>query len=187
MMKIGIFGGTFDPPHLSHTLACHYVLETSDLDKILVIPCYQHPFSKPTAPFEDRLEMCRLAMRLLRGRVEVSAIESEIGGVSYTIDTVRELKSRHPDALFELIIGSDILKETAKWKDFEELKRMVTLRILPRIGLDASQQTPEREPFFLPDISSTMVREKLKRRESVDQYLARSVIDYIAHKRLYLG
>ncbi len=184
-MKIGIFGGTFDPPHLSHVLACHYVLETSGLDKILVIPCYQHPFEKPTAPFEDRMEICRLAMRQLHPRVEVSPIEGEIRKVSYTIDTVRELRRRHPDASFELIIGSDVLKETTKWKEFELLKTLVTLRILPRLCEETVPDLANPEKFFLPDISSSMVREKLKRGEPVDQYLSHSVIDYIHRKGLY--
>lgn len=184
-MKIGIFGGTFDPPHLSHTLACHYVLETSDLDRILVIPCYQHPFEKAAASYEDRLEMCRLAMRRLHPHAEVSPIEGDMRGVSYTIDTVRELMRRHPDTSFELIIGSDILKGTAQWKEFDTLKTLVTLRILPRLCEETAPDLANPEKFFLPDISSSMVRTKLTHGEPVDQYLSRSVIDYIHRKGLY--
>jgi nicotinate-nucleotide adenylyltransferase len=181
-MKIGIFGGTFDPPHLSHTLACYYVLETSDIEKIYVIPCYRHPFGKTMEPFKHRLEMCKLAMARLYPGIEVLDIEGKRGGVSYTIDTIKDIQKQCPDDELFLIVGSDILKETENWKDFDEVEKLATLHPIPR--LINSTENPDVD-FFLPDISSTMVREKLHNGESVDKYLARQVIEYIKQQFLY--
>jgi nicotinate-nucleotide adenylyltransferase len=183
-MRIGIFGGSFDPPHVCHVLACLYMLETTDTEKILAIPCYEHAFGKGIAAFERRLEMCRLAFAPLGKRVEVSAIEGERKAVSYTIDTVRELKSRCPSDQFRLIIGSDILEETNKWKDFEGLRRLVEIVTLPRLSA-ADMRGEKREAFFFPDLSSTMIRERLARGESVEELVPRTVLQYIREHRLY--
>ncbi|MCX7766065.1 MAG: nicotinate (nicotinamide) nucleotide adenylyltransferase [Candidatus Sumerlaeia bacterium] len=185
-MKIGIFGGTFDPPHLSHILACHYILETTDIEKIFVIPCYQHPFGKACVSFDHRLRMCQLAMQRLKPAVEVLDIEGKRGGISYTIDTVRELKSQYPEDEFILIAGSDILEETNKWKDFAELQKLVKFLILPRITDDTRTEKHTTLKFFLPDISSTMVRNKLRNGESVEELISRSVLAYIKQHNLYM-
>ncbi len=184
-MKIGIFGGTFDPPHLSHILACHYVLETTEIEKIFVIPCYLHPFGKVCVSFEHRLKMCQLAMHRLKPAVEVLDIEGKRDGISYTIDTVRELKSQYPQDEFTLIAGSDILEETHKWKDFAELQKLVKILILPRITVDTRSEINTTAKFFLPDISSTIVRNKLRNGESVDEFISRSVLAYIKQHNLY--
>ena len=184
-MKIGIFGGTFDPPHLSHTLACLYILETTDIKKILVVPCYEHPFGKPSVDYDHRVNMCRLAMRPLQDKVEVSTIEGARGGPSYTIDTVKDLKECYPDDNLVLIIGSDILKETDEWKDFGELKQLVEIFILPRIICEDKPIELATDKFYLPHISSTTIRERLKQGKPVDHFLARSVCDYIKINQLY--
>ncbi len=184
-MKIGIFGGTFDPPHMSHVLACLYVLETTDIDKIFVIPCSKHPFSKDTVDFTHRFEMCRLAMKPLEDGVEVLDIEGKRGGVSYTIDTVKELKEKYPADDFVLIIGSDILDETHEWKDIDELERIVEIHVLPRLMEDSYEKVKESDFFFLPDISSTEIRERIASRKPIDHLVAQSVLRYIQLNSLY--
>jgi len=181
--NIGIFGGTFDPPHISHTLACLYVLETTDLDRIHIIPCYRHPLGKAATSFEHRVAMTRLAMESLRDRVEISEMEAEREGSSYTIDTLRILRERMPDAHFSLIIGSDILKETRQWKSFDEIQRIAPLIILPRPQFASEGVRDFR--FFLPDISSTEIRRRLSAGEDVTPYLSRRVLDYIRQHNLY--
>ena len=184
-MKRGIFGGTFDPTHLSHVLACHYVLETSDINIIYVVPCLKHPFGKTVTAFEHRLEMCRLAMQRLEPDVQVLDIEGKRGGVSYTIDTVHELRECFPDDELLLIIGSDLLKEMHDWKNFDEIIHIAPLYIIPRLMDESRPELTNPEKFFLPDISSTMVRKKLHNKESIEQYLPQSVIKYIHQHNLY--
>ncbi|MCX7000835.1 MAG: nicotinate (nicotinamide) nucleotide adenylyltransferase [Candidatus Sumerlaeota bacterium] len=181
--KLGIFGGTFDPPHISHTLACLYALETNDLDGILVLPCYRHPLGKDATPFEHRLALARLAMEGLGNRVEVLEIESEREEASYTIDTLRLLKERRPGVEFSLIIGSDILKETCLWKSFDEIQKMVRVIILPRSQADS----PHEAHFFLPDISSTEIRRLLLSGKDASPFLSRRVLKYIHRHNLYIA
>lgn len=179
-MNIGVFGGSFDPPHICHVLACHYALAMAELDKVVVIPCYRHPLGKTMAPYEDRLEMCRLAFADLGGSLEVSDIESRLGEVSYTIDTLRALAGEHPGAQWRLIVGSDILDEASRWKDFGEIQRAAPLLVLPR-GASA----PSESPFQFPDLSSTAIRDALSRGEASSETVPRRVLDFVKSRSLY--
>lgn len=182
-MKIGIFGGSFDPPHIAHTLSCLYVFEVTDIEQICVVPCHKHPFDKPTVDFSYRVEMCKLAMRKLGDKVVISEIEREREGISYTIDTIRTLKQRTPEHTFTLIVGSDILAQTDKWKEFDEIKRTVEIFELPRPLEDKSASARE---FFMPKISSSMIRKRLKSGQDVSQFLSTDVISFINSKQLYI-
>jgi len=185
-MKLGLFGGTFDPPHISHTLACLYILETTDVERILVVPCYRHPLGKQATSFQDRASMSRLAMKSLFPRVEISEIESERSGPSFTIDTLRILKERMPGSSFSLIIGSDIVEETHLWKSYDEIRKLARILVLPRPGRDEGWKKGETGRFFLPDISSTEIRRQLLEGADVSPFLSSSVMEYIESHRLYL-
>ena len=91
---VGIFGGSFNPPHLAHVLAVAVVLSRFEVARILVVPTYRHPFAKALAPYEDRVKMCELAMGFLP-RVEVSRVEEELGGESRTLRTLQHLRAQH--------------------------------------------------------------------------------------------
>ena len=93
---VGVFGGSFNPPHLAHVLALAVVLARFDVEKLLVVPTYRHPFAKSLAPYEDRVRMCELAMGFLP-RVEISRVEEELGGESRTLRTIEHLHAQHPD------------------------------------------------------------------------------------------
>ena len=185
-MNICIFGGTFDPPHICHTLGCLYVLETTDVDRILVIPCYRHPLGKNATSFERRVAMCRLAMECLAPHVEVSEMEAEREGPSYTIDTLKILKGQHPKARFSILIGSDLLKETHLWKSFDEIEKRARIIVLPRPepGKEKKEKGPV-PPFIFPDISSTEIRRRFKENEDVAPFLSSKVLDYIRTHQLY--
>src|SRR4051812_6330106 len=106
-MRIALFGGSFNPPHVAHQLACAYVLATArpHVDELWMVPTFKHPFDKQLAPYADRVAMCELAARPF-DRVTVSRIEEELGGDSFTLRTVEELKRRHPRDQFALVIGA---------------------------------------------------------------------------------
>ncbi len=184
-MIIGIFGGTFDPPHLSHTLACLYMLETSRIERMFVIPCYKHPFGKEVTDFVHRYEMCRKAMERLVPDIDVLDIERQRVGVSYTIDTIEDLKARYPDDEFHLVIGSDVLEETHEWKEYDRIKELVTINILPRVLNNKPGDRSSDKKYFLPEISSTEVRERLRADKPVDQFISRNVLTYIREHELY--
>ncbi|MBX7246063.1 MAG: nicotinate (nicotinamide) nucleotide adenylyltransferase [Candidatus Sumerlaeaceae bacterium] len=180
--RIGLFGGSFNPPHVAHVLAVHYALSVWPLDRILVVPNFQHPFGKELANFDHRFEMTRLAFRHLGPNVEISAVERDLGEVSYTIDTVRELKRRYADTQFRLIVGSDILDEVDRWKDADQLAQLAPRIVLPR--LIAGQ---EPIGYFLPAISSTEIREGLTTGKDLTAMVPRDVLAYIDKHKLYRG
>src|SRR5688572_21772618 len=113
-MDVAFYGGSFDPPHVAHVLAASYVLATGAFERVLVVPVPAHALDKRLAPFEDRVEMCELALGWLPG-VEVSRIEQSLPLPSRTLYTLKALKSAHPDWSLRLVIGADVLLETQKW------------------------------------------------------------------------
>jgi len=185
----GVFGGSFDPPHLAHLLGVLYALEATNLHRVLIIPCYIHPFQKELTPFYHRVEMCKLAFGRLKDFVEISEIEKGIEGINYTIDTIIRLKQNYPSVNFHLIIGSDILDETSKWKDFERIRKEAPLIILPRPSFNKVNSKYlegfSLPPFFLPDINATTIRNLIKSGESVSQFLSPAVAEYIQKNNIY--
>jgi nicotinate-nucleotide adenylyltransferase len=182
---IGVFGGSFNPPHISHVLAVHYALSVWPVDLVLVVPSFSHPFEKDLVPFEHRLHMARIAFEHLPGWVEVSPVDEELGSVSYMIDTIRELRNRFPVSNFRLVVGSDILEELPRWKEHDALRVEAPLLVIPRIGGGRDAQVPSHPECCLPAISSTEIRDALLAGANVDGMLPRRVLEYIREHDLY--
>lgn len=176
---IGIFGGSFDPPHLAHVLVVAYVLSSSTVDRVLVIPTFRHPFGKELAPYAHRLAMCELAFADLR-RVDISNIEGQLGGESKTLRTVEALHAQQPSKKFRLILGSDLLAETTRWHRFDRISDIAPPLIIPRATAN------DKNPFGIPGISSTDIRDRLGHRQSLHGLLPESVLSYIEQHGLYL-
>ena len=126
MIKIGVFGGAFNPVHNGHINMVKEAFADLKLQKMLIIPtCVSpHKSNKGLIAFEDRAKMCELAFadEIASGKFEISDIEKRMGGTSYTINTIRELKRQYPDdAVFYLIIGGDMLFYFDKWYRYEAL------------------------------------------------------------------
>jgi nicotinate-nucleotide adenylyltransferase len=177
---LGIFGGSFDPPHVAHTILAAYVLSAYPLDRLLVIPTFRHVFAKPLAPYDHRIRMCKLAMADIK-RVEVSRIEEQIGGDSLTLKTVEELMRRFPGVGLRLVIGSDLLAETSRWYSFERISELAPPIIVPRAGY--AEQTPSGPQ--LPLISSSDIRRKVQRGISTEGLLSHAVAQYVQRYHLY--
>ncbi len=135
-MRVAIFGGSFNPPHLAHQMAALYVLETAAIDELWIVPAFQHPFGKVLAPFAHRLQMCELAAAALGPRVKVSAVERDLGVESRTLRTVRRLQQEFPAHAFSLVIGADLLAELPSWQDSAELQRSVPFLVVGRAGFE---------------------------------------------------
>ncbi len=183
-MEIGLFGGSFNPPHLCHALATLWVLEARELEEVWWLPTYEHAFDKQLLAYEHRREMCERAIRRIDG-VRLSDVERDLGGESRTIDTVRELESRRPADDFTLIVGSDILDETDEWKQWDELVDRVQLLVVRREDYGDGEQAGA--DFWLPDVSSTEIRKALRRgeRARVEDWVASSVLEYVEAHGLY--
>ncbi|WP_158542352.1 nicotinate (nicotinamide) nucleotide adenylyltransferase [Lujinxingia litoralis] len=184
---VALFGGSFNPPHVCHTLATLWVLQTQAVDEVWWIPTYQHAFNKELASFEAREAMCQAALHSLND-VRVCTIERELGGESRTIDTVSALQERYPQTRFSLVIGADILSEVDRWKRWDDLMTMVDLIVVGRRGHDRDT-APDTIDLELPDISSTIIRDALAAcdYESVRAWIPARVLDIVSEHRLYLG
>jgi nicotinate-nucleotide adenylyltransferase len=178
-VTVAVFGGSFNPPHVGHVLAVAYVLAIHDVDRVLVVPAFKHPFGKPLAPFEDRVHMCELAVAPLT-RVEVSRVEQSTDGL--TLHMLQAIEREHPDWSLRLVIGSDILAEADKWFRFDEVQRLAPLIVLGRKGSPSHAPEP-----LLPEVSSTRVRELLGTRQwdALASLVPRTVLDYVRQKSLY--
>ncbi|HXU69099.1 MAG TPA: nicotinate (nicotinamide) nucleotide adenylyltransferase [Polyangia bacterium] len=177
-MRVAIYGGSFNPPHVAHQLALTYVLATGHVDEVWMVPTFKHPFDKQLAPFSDRATMCELAAKPFKA-VRVVRIEEELGGESFTLRTMRALMERHRDHRFSLVIGADLLAERERWHGWPELKELVPFVVVGREG------APESGGIALPAVSSTIVRERVGRGESIDALVASDVADYIRARGLY--
>lgn len=175
--NIGIFGGSYDPPHIGHSCAILYALSMHRLDEIWVIPCGQHPDSKNLINFWDRFKMCKIAFGHLR-KVRVLPIEHYMAKPTYTNLTLRAIAESQPNANLHLIVGADCYKAVPEWHGSEETLRLAKLLQVPRSGYDDSDH-------LLPDLSSTAIRKALKENGNVDQQLDAEVRQYIHSRKLY--
>jgi nicotinate-nucleotide adenylyltransferase len=190
VQKIGLYGGSFDPVHLGHLLVAQAAREELGLDRLFFIPAAQSPFkpeSKPTSA-ADRLRLLRLA---LAGKNWCEIDEQEInrGGVSYTIDTVRDYHQRFPDAEIFYLIGGDHVEKLHSWRDAEELARMAQFVVVPRPG---QAEIPFPKPFrgralkgFPLGVSSSQIRARIKAGEPIEHLVTATVAEAIQGLGLY--
>jgi nicotinate-nucleotide adenylyltransferase len=199
-VRIGILGGTFNPPHLGHLICAQEAYLQLGLDRVTLIPARIPPHKavedEPGA--EHRLELCRLAVQGDEHRFEVSDIEVRREGPSYTVDTLEELHSSAPDHELFLIVGGDIAAGLPSWHRPERVLSLATLAVAKRRGTsraavdDALSSLPggERTCFFrMPRIaiSSTMLRERARLGQSIRYYVPDGVMSYVERHRLYAG
>ncbi|MDP3274323.1 MAG: nicotinate (nicotinamide) nucleotide adenylyltransferase [Deltaproteobacteria bacterium] len=180
MTRVAVFGGSFNPPHVSHVLAACYVLATQPVDRVLVVPAFSHPFGKNLLPFEHRVAMCELAFADL-ARVQVSTLEQSLGQDSRTLFMLQALQKAHPHDTLRLIVGSDILLEAHKWFAWDQVIALAPLIVLGREGHPA----PGAPAPVLPELASRDLRARLARGEDVADLLPRAVREYISTHGLY--
>ena len=181
-MKVALFGGSFNPPHVAHQMVALYVLETASVDQVWFVPCWKHPFHKPLAPYENRLRMCELATKGLGSRARVSEIERTIGGPSRTINTVRRLRKMNPTHEYSLVIGSDVHDEVSSWYRADQLQASVPFII---VGRRAAKGAADHTAITMPEVSSTEVRSLIRAGKSANGLVPRAVLDYIYRHGLY--
>lgn len=187
-VRLGILGGSFNPIHHGHLVIAERAAETLELDRMLLMPTWITPLKSAAeiAPAPERLRMLRLAIRG-NDRLEASDFELRRGGVSYTIDTVRALSA--PGTKLHFVIGSDSLKLLPKWREVRALAKLVTFGIVTRPSYERLRVPKylraERVPAPLLDISSTEIRDRLRRGLSVRYLVPDAVVRYIRAKGLY--
>ena len=197
-MRVGIYGGTFDPVHNGHLALAEAALGAFHLDRVLFVPGHVTPFKIGfrTASDADRLAMLRLA---LAGHppFDISTIELDRGGVSYTVDTLEAFRAAHPDWELWFLLGADSLLSLGRWHRSGDIVRLASVGTVRRPGIALPPALegfpPEVSQRLLanvvegdcPDISSTDIRRCVETGQPLADLVPGAVADYIAHQGLY--
>jgi nicotinate-nucleotide adenylyltransferase len=191
-MRLGLFGGSFDPVHLGHLLVAQAACEEIQLDRLFFIAAAQSPFKPQStpAPAPERLRLLRLA---LAGRTNCEIDDQEIarGGTSFTIDTVRDYAKRFSQAQLFYLIGADHLATLPTWREAQELARLVEFVIIARPGqaptLSLKPPFRGRELVGFPlGVSSSQIRARVKNGLSIQGLVPDAVAEALRNSRLYL-
>jgi len=213
-MKLGLFGGTFDPIHLGHLRCAEEVCEIFHLDRIIFIPSARQPLKteQDITPYVHRARMVQLAIED-NPKFSVSDLEQQRGGTSYSIDTVKYfLANSHETLELNFIVGQDAFQDIHKWKDWKELLKRCHFIVMTRPGYDAEDLSavltkdiskdyhydhvsdgfigPEETSIYFRrltflEISSTNIRTRLAKGQSVRYLVPETVHEYISTKKLY--
>lgn len=196
MSKVGILGGTFDPPHIGHIALAGQVKKELKLSEVLVIPAFKPPLKKGEASsYKDRFEMTRLAFAGMDG-FAVSDIEKKLGGISYTINTIRALKEIYPQKTdFYLIIGGDQLFTIEKWYRYEAILKECHVVAVTRGDMSYTDMQEYANELGrvrvlnldIPDVSSRAIREAAADGGDISEHVPAAVADYIGTEGLYRG
>jgi nicotinate-nucleotide adenylyltransferase len=191
MNRIGIFGGTFDPPHKGHIAIAEKAMKQLSLDTIYFVPAYlpPHKLQHNSMTAKHRLTMVKLAIDGHKD-FKVSTIELKRRGISYTVDTLKAFKSRFPNAALILIIGADNLEQFQSWKSPKAILQLASLAVYKRRGFNQSLKNQniafQRIKGQLLQVSSTEIRKRLVKRLTVSKLLSRPIERYIKRHSLYL-
>jgi nicotinate-nucleotide adenylyltransferase len=191
-LRLGIYGGTFDPVHHGHLLLARDALEQLRLDAVIFVPCGRSPFKyrRPHITDVQRLALLKLALKS-EPRFRLSHFEIDRPAPSYSYDTALEIQESFPSADLFWLIGADQLAGLDQWHRVDDLRSLVTFALLPRTSDTAAAKLP-KGVLGLPqsrrvDISATEIRHRVKSRLPIDYLVPASIAAYIKRHRLYLS
>lgn len=191
--RVGVFGGTFDPPHIGHLIVAQDVVEALALDVLMWMPAREPPHKERQSitPADARLELTRAAVGSDE-RFQVSEVEMERDGPSYTVDTLRRLRQTLPRAALHLVVGADQFQAFSSWREPEEIGRLASIAVMDREGAGVTPTGSSESPVphtLVPvtriDISSTDVRARVRGKRSIRYLVPATVRRIIEAKRLY--
>jgi len=195
-VRLGIFGGSFDPPHIGHLLAAVDAYESLALDKLFFVPAATQPLKvgMASAAAHQRLAMVTLLVGA-DPRFGVDAVEIDRAGLSYTVDTLETFAQRFPKAERFFLIGEDAMAAFGAWRNPEQILKLAKLAILRRQGGVGNVSTVDSEPSLpsgtialatrLVDVSSTEIRDRVRSGKSIRGFVPESVAAFIETERLY--
>lgn len=198
-MKIGILGGAFDPPHFGHYLIAVQTMEVMSLDKVIFVPCFSHPFQKEMLPSKHRLNMTKI---LVENKFKVSDFEIKNNNVSYSINTLDYFSRSNPKNKYYCIIGSDQIETFTRWNNWEKIIINYSLIIFPRSteidtiktkikkmfknNLSKKINLIENKEMAITNISSSLIRERVRYGKSISGFVPKNIEDYIKINNLYV-
>lgn len=200
MKKYGIFGGSFNPIHYGHLMICEYIKEEMGLDKVIFIPTGNPPHKEIGVSAEDRYEMVRLAISP-NPDFEISDIETTRVNLSYTVETIRELKEIYKEEKLYFLIGLDSLFQLKTWKKIDDLSQEIEFVVALRPGYINKEEINNEIDFLrenfgtkinliktpLYEISSTDLRDRIHEGKSLRYLIPKKVLDYIEESGFYKG
>ena len=187
-MNIGLYFGTFNPIHNGHLAIADRMYQQNLFDAIWFVVSPNSPFKEYASLLDERkrLEMVNIAIKE-RSYCFASDIEFKMERPSYTYLTLRKLKAEHPNLVFSLIMGEDNLDCIEKWKNYEEIRQNHSFFIYPRTGFFRKKALQNVFYVDLPllNISSSIIRERLKKEEPIENLVPKSIIEFIEKEQLY--
>ncbi len=187
MKKVGILGGTFNPPHIGHCIIANEVLHALQLDEVRLMPnaIAPHKNIEKGATDAERLEMVHLAIQDVEG-LHIEPFELERGGVSYSFETMQQLIEREPSTKFYFIIGGDSIDSLHTWYRIDELVKIVQFVGVNRPGAQ-SKSVYNVQMVDIPEIylSSSLIRERIQRGETIQYLVPNAVAEFIRKERIY--
>jgi nicotinate-nucleotide adenylyltransferase len=188
--KIGLFGGTFNPPHIGHLIIAQEALLQLRLDEVWWMPASVPPHKEFVKEVEDiqRIEMVKKTIGN-NNQFSLSLLEFERSGPSYTIDTIKYLKNLYPDYSFSFIMGGDMVHSLDTWHEIDQLKDLVQFAGVSREGFPMDHHWEKYNVIHVKvphiAISSTFIRQRIKEQKNIRYYIEEDVLDYIKENRLY--
>lgn len=187
-MKVGILGGTFNPVHRGHLALAQGALTALNLAQVLWIPA-KLPLHKPVADHVSPEDRCRMVELAIAGHpaFALSRIELDRDGPSYTVETLRQLRQEQPQTTWSVLLGSDLLPELPTWRAIGEAMRLATFVVVPRPGAPLGALPPGVRRLEIPtlDISASMVRQRVRAGQPVDDLVPEAVARYLTEHHLY--
>lgn len=191
-MRTGVFGGTFDPPHVGHLILAADARDALNLDRLIFVPAYAQPLkveTPPVASAQDRLEMVRLVVAD-DANYQVDETEIDRKGLSYTVDTLEHLSARYPGTKIFLLLGEDAYGSFGQWKDPGRILELATLAVMQRSGPRGVRANASAEGVLTVstrrvDVSSTEIRQRLRAGKSIKGFVPESVEQFIEARGLY--
>ena len=182
-MKIGVFGGSFDPPHFGHYFISKHLIHSRLVDRVILVPTFQHPL-KPELEdsYSDRFTMTEMLSNEFNIQTSRDDINLHSKHQGKTFFLMRRLAEINPEHKLHLVIGSDILFEAESWYNFKGIRENWSIIVYGRKGYDSESITV---PISFPDLSSTRVREMIKEGKSVSDLVPSNILGYIYKKGLY--
>lgn len=191
-MKIGLYFGTFNPIHVGHMIIANHMAEHADLDQVWMVVTPHNPLKKKSTLLDDyhRLQMVHLATEDFP-KIKPSDIEFKLSQPNYTVNTLAHLQDKFPQHEFSLIMGEDNLHSLHKWKNYEVILEHHNIYVYPRISSETENIELKNHPRIhlidapVVEISSTFIRENVKKGKNVQPLLPNKVWDYIDHNNFY--
>ncbi|MFV5696835.1 nicotinate (nicotinamide) nucleotide adenylyltransferase [Flavobacterium sp. ZT3R17] len=191
-MKIGLYFGTFNPIHVGHLIIANHMAEHADLDQVWMVVTPHNPLKKKSTLLDDyhRLQMVHLATEDFP-KIKPSDIEFKLSQPNYTVNTLVYLQEKFPNYEFSLIMGEDNLKSLHKWKNYEAILAHHEIYVYPRLSSEAENLMFKDHPKIhmidapVVEISSTFIRDNIKKGKNVQPLLPPKVWEYIDHNNFY--